>query len=90
LASKSARNWRARCSATAAIQVLELTATIQSNPAHIKAHKPKQSFASMKVAKKKPLMQSDVAAILKAMQTLSEQDEWVISCACIIGAAAAK
>jgi hypothetical protein len=44
----------------------------------------------MKVAKKKPLMQSDVAAILKAMQTLSEQDEWVISCACIIGAAAAK
>jgi integrase len=32
----------------------------------------------MNAAKKTPLMPSDVAAILKAMQMLSEQDEWVI------------
>lgn len=52
---------------------------MQSNPARdVRAHKPKQSFASMKAAKKKPLSPADVHNIFEAMKSLPLQDQWVI------------
>lgn len=52
---------------------------MQHNPARdVKAHKPKQTFASMKAAKKKPLTPDDVKNIFEAMKALPLQDQWVI------------
>lgn len=52
---------------------------MQSNPARdVRAHKPKQSFSSMKAARKKPLTPDHVRAIFKAMTALPIQDQWVI------------
>lgn len=52
---------------------------MRDNPARdIRVFQPKQSFASMRAAKKKPLTSDDVRAIFEAMKALPEQDQWVI------------
>lgn len=52
---------------------------MQHNPARdVRAHKPKQSFASMKAAKKKPLTPDHVRKIFEAMTARPVSDQWVI------------